>query len=169
MAWQSPNHAAPYALSITQVLLDELKLDGEVVDVSACPTAVLDGPAHLVLKSGSTYTGDLQAGELHGKGKMVFPDSQEYEGDFVHNAITGDGVSVSHVYLCLRFLSGPGTLDTAEPTNLASLGPNGLFSAACGSLSAPSLSCLSSCHLCLCFCLGFSGREKGSRATLGVT
>ena len=38
------------------------------------------------------YTGAMEKGQMHGKGTLVYPNSERYEGDFRHGKRHGYGV-----------------------------------------------------------------------------
>ena len=38
------------------------------------------------------YTGAMEKGQMHGKGALVYPNSEKYEGDFQHGKRHGFGV-----------------------------------------------------------------------------
>ncbi len=90
-----------------------LQVDGED---GPSTSGKLEGSGKLEFLSGCTYEGDLVGGRMHGQGKMTFPDNCEsrpgewprqfmhilalgtppavvYEGDWLENCITGQGVS----------------------------------------------------------------------------
>ena len=43
------------------------------------------------LSDGSTYSGELDGGEPHGYGDLVYPDGNYYEGEFRHGERSGTG------------------------------------------------------------------------------
>ena len=38
------------------------------------------------------YTGAMEKGQMHGKGALVYPNGEKYEGDFQHGKRAGFGV-----------------------------------------------------------------------------
>lgn len=48
--------------------------------------------AILRMDSGHVYEGEFRNDKREGKGKMIWPDGDEYEGDFLANNITGQGI-----------------------------------------------------------------------------
>jgi hypothetical protein len=42
--------------------------------------------------TGKTYEGQFEDNEMHGKGKMTWPDQSRYEGDFKNGKAAGHGV-----------------------------------------------------------------------------
>ena len=48
---------------------------------------------HIEWNNGTVYDGDVnEEKQPHGKGRIVFPEGDHYEGDFYENTLTGEGV-----------------------------------------------------------------------------